>query len=207
MAPKILIVDDEEGIRFSLRGILEDEGYEVEDAQSGEEGLKKFSVSPPGLVFLDIWLPGMDGLAVLEAMREASPDIPVVMISGHGNIETAVSAIKKGAFDFIEKPLSLEKVVITAAKALEFFKLRQENIELRARIDTSQTRRLTGKTKAIQLLYGQIERVAPHGRLGTHHRRQRNRQGNRRPHDPRAKPPGGKTHGGGQLRGHTGRTH
>ncbi|MFW5489827.1 MAG: sigma-54-dependent transcriptional regulator [Desulfovibrio sp.] len=161
MAEKILIVDDEDGIRFSLRGILEDEEYEVQDAQNGEEGLQIFSSSPPDLVFLDIWLPGMDGLEVLDAMRKASPDIPVVMISGHGNIETAVSAIKKGAFDFIEKPLSLEKVVITAAKALEFSKLRQENIELRARIDTSQTRQLTGRTKSIELLRGQIERVAP----------------------------------------------
>jgi two-component system nitrogen regulation response regulator NtrX len=161
MASKILIVDDEEGIRFSLRGILEDEGYEVEDTHSGEGGLERFSASSPDLVFLDIWLPGMDGLEVLETMRTSEPTIPVVMISGHGNIETAVSAIKKGAFDFIEKPLSLEKVVITAAKALEFSKLRRENIELRARIDTSQTRQLTGKTKTIQLLREQIKRVAP----------------------------------------------
>ncbi len=158
---RILVVDDEEGIRYSLRGILEDEGYGVDDAGSAEEGLEKVAQEAPDLIFLDIWLPGMDGLAALEALRETQPEIPVVMISGHGNIETAVSAIKKGAFDFIEKPLSLEKVVLAAAKALEVRELRRENSALRARIQTDQTQRLTGESQLIRRLSDQIGRVAP----------------------------------------------
>ncbi len=158
---RILVVDDEEGIRYSLRGILEDEGYSVNDAGSAEEALEKVAQAAPDMVFLDIWLPGMDGLAALESLRESRPEVPVVMISGHGNIETAVSAIKKGAFDFIEKPLSLEKVVLAAAKALEFRDLRRENLALRARIQTDQAQRLTGSSPAIRRLSEQIGRVAP----------------------------------------------
>ncbi|MBG0776017.1 MAG: sigma-54-dependent Fis family transcriptional regulator [Desulfovibrionaceae bacterium] len=161
MGAKILVVDDEQDIRFSLSGILEDEGHEVVEAATGEEGLKAVEAGPPDLVFLDIWLPGMDGLAVLDRLREDAVAAPVVMISGHGNIETAVSAIKKGAFDFIEKPLSLEKVVITTAKALEFASLRRENQALKARIATDQVRALTGESARIAELREQIARVAP----------------------------------------------
>lgn len=126
MNKSILIVDDEDGIRYSLRGILEDEGFEVSEAESGELALNHLADERPDLVFLDIWLPGIDGLEVLERIKKEWDWLPVVMISGHGNIETAVSAIKKGAFDFIEKPLSLEKVVITAEKAVEFSRLQSE---------------------------------------------------------------------------------
>ena len=115
---RILIIDDEEPIRFSLRGILEDEGYEVLEAATAEEGLEVADTESPDLVFLDIWLPGMDGLTAQTQLKANHPDLPVVMISGHGTIETAVSAIQQGAYDFIEKPLSLEKVVIVAARAL-----------------------------------------------------------------------------------------
>ena len=123
---RILIIDDEEPIRFSLRGILEDEGYEVLEAATAEEGLEVADAERPDLVFLDIWLPGMDGLTAQARLKGNHPDLPVVMISGHGTIETAVSAIQQGAYDFIEKPLSLEKVVIVAARALEAGSLRRE---------------------------------------------------------------------------------
>lgn len=161
MSARILIIDDEDSIRFSLRGVLEDEGHEVIEAGNGEQGLDFVENESPDLVFLDIWLPGMDGLRVLEKVRESHGDLPVIMISGHGNIETAVSAIKKGAFDFIEKPLSLEKVVITASKALEFGKLVRENLELRAQVNTERVERLTGNAPSIVRLREQIARVAP----------------------------------------------
>lgn len=161
MVGRILIVDDEEDIRYSLRGVLEDEGYKTLEAESGETGLDMLKEDSPDLVFLDIWLPGVDGLEVLDRITEIDSDLPVVMISGHGNIETAVSALKKGAFDFIEKPLSLEKVVAVARNALEFSKLRQENRALKSRISTEQTVRLTGETSAISSLREAISQVAP----------------------------------------------
>ncbi|MFV0348254.1 MAG: sigma-54-dependent transcriptional regulator [Halodesulfovibrio sp.] len=157
----ILIIDDEEAIRFSLRGILEDEGHTVAEAETGESGLEKLQSEQPDLVFLDIWLPGMDGLAVLAKIKERDSSLPVIMISGHGNIETAVNAIKRGAHDFIEKPLSLEKVVIAAAKALEFHNLRKENLALKTRIATEQSVTVTGDSPPIVKLREQIERVAP----------------------------------------------
>jgi len=157
----ILIIDDEEGIRFSLRGILEDENYSVEEAESGELGLKAVKELSPDLVFLDIWLPGMDGMEVLTQIKQHDKSLPVIMISGHGNIETAVNAIKYGAHDFIEKPLSLEKVVIAADKALEFQNLRKENLALKSRIRTEQNVEITGKSAPVVELREQIERVAP----------------------------------------------
>jgi two-component system nitrogen regulation response regulator NtrX len=157
----ILVVDDEEGIRFSLRGILEDEGYEVMEAESGEVALSTLEAQSPSLILLDIWLSGIDGLSVLETVREKWPDIPVIMISGHGSIETAVTAIKKGAFDFIEKPLSLEKVIVCVNKALEFNSIRQENRALKERIESDHTHRLTGESAPIVALRRQIEQVAP----------------------------------------------
>ncbi len=160
MPGSILIIDDEQDIRLSLRGILEDEGYRILEAESGEQGLRHLG---PGvdLVLLDIWLPGMDGLEVLDRIRDSHPYVPVVMISGHGNIQTAVQAIKSGAFDFIEKPLSLEKVLITSEKALEFSRLRRENRKLRLSSKTSEVRNLTGNSRLIQELKRNIEQVAP----------------------------------------------
>ncbi|MFW6323668.1 MAG: sigma-54-dependent transcriptional regulator [Desulfovibrionales bacterium] len=157
----VLIVDDEAGIRFSLRGVLEDDGYTVLDAETGEDALKVIEEQEPSLLFLDIWLPGMDGLAVLEKINSSFPLLPVIMISGHGNIETAVTAIKKGAFDFIEKPLSLEKVLITTKKALEFTSLRRENINLKSRLQKDGSSSLTGKSPEIERLRMQINQVAP----------------------------------------------
>jgi two-component system, NtrC family, nitrogen regulation response regulator NtrX len=161
MTARVLIIDDEAGIRASLRGILEDEGYEILTAGSGEEGLEMIEREQPDMLFLDIWLPGIDGLNVLERVVQNDPLLPVVMISGHGSIETAVSAIKKGAFDFIEKPLSLEKVLISAKKALEFRELRRENIDLRSKLDRGKPAMLTGKSPAIEELRRQINQVAP----------------------------------------------
>ncbi len=157
---RILIIDDEHDIRLSLRGILEDEGYEVMDAESGERGLAVINRSTD-LVLLDIWLPGMDGIQVLTRLQEKFPDIPVLMISGHGNIQTAVQAIKLGAFDFIEKPLSLEKVLITSQKALEFSSLRQENRNLRLNTKIRSVCKITGQSKAIKELRQAIYQVAP----------------------------------------------
>ncbi|SDN79855.1 two-component system, NtrC family, nitrogen regulation response regulator NtrX [Desulfonauticus submarinus] len=156
--PRILIIDDEEDIRFSLKGILEDEGYEVIEVPSGEEGLELiFKVD---LVFLDIWLPGIDGIEVLKKIHEVLPDLPVVMISGHGTIETAVQAIKIGAYDFIEKPLSLEKVLLVVEKGLELARLRQENRELKSCL-SHKVSEVSGNSYAIKKLKKLIRQVAP----------------------------------------------
>lgn len=159
MAARILIIDDEEPIRFSLRGILEDEGHEVFEASSAEAGLAEADSFNPDLVFLDIWLPGMDGLAALEALHAAHPDLPVVMISGHGNIETAVTAIRRGAYDFIEKPLSLDKVLIIAKRALETEALRRENQVLRTALPPCDE--MVGQSQAMVAFRELLGRVAP----------------------------------------------
>lgn len=156
---RILIIDDEEPIRFSLRGILEDEGYEVLEAATAEEGLEAADAERPDLVFLDIWLPGMDGLTAQARLKGNHPDLPVVMISGHGTIETAVSAIQQGAYDFIEKPLSLEKVVIVAARALEAGSLRRENQVLRTVLPEQDE--LIGQSPVMLKFRELLARVAP----------------------------------------------
>ncbi|WP_319582654.1 sigma-54 dependent transcriptional regulator [uncultured Pseudodesulfovibrio sp.] len=161
MAANILIIDDEETIRLSLRGILEDEGFSVVEAESGEQGLELLGTDIPDMVFLDIWLPGMDGLEALGIISRDYEGLPVIMISGHGTIETAVKALKKGAFDFIEKPLSLEKVVVSARNGLEFSRLRQENQALKTRISSEQPITLTGESQPIENLKEVIGRVAP----------------------------------------------
>ncbi len=158
----VLVVDDEVDIQFSLKGILEDEGYKVLVCGSGEEALEILHKEGDiDIIFLDIWLTGMDGLEVLEVVKNRYNDIPVIMISGHGNIETAVQSMKIGAFDYIEKPLSLEKIVVTANKALEFRKLHLENQNLKSKIKKDYIQELTGKSEAIQRLRAQIEKVAP----------------------------------------------
>src|SRR5208337_3114943 len=128
----ILIVDDEEGIRESLSGIFEDEGYEVVTASSGEEALDIIKEHMPYILLLDVWLPGMDGLETMSRIKEIDNNLPVIVISGHGNIELAVKAIRLGAYDFLEKPLSLEKVLIVTKRALEKKQLETENRALRA---------------------------------------------------------------------------
>jgi two-component system nitrogen regulation response regulator NtrX len=161
MGGHILIIDDEESIRMSLQGILEDEGHTVFGAENGEQGLVRMDAERPDMVFLDIWMPGMDGLEVLERIRAMHENVPVIMISGHGTIETAVKALKKGAFDFIEKPLSLEKVVVSTRNALEFARLTRENQALKSSISNDHPVKLTGNSPAIQQLNDVISRVAP----------------------------------------------
>ncbi len=159
--PNILVVDDEEDIRISLTGILEDEGYQVLSCSTGEDALQLLDKEEPDLLYLDIWLPGRDGIKILDRVRQDYSQLPVVMISGHGNIETAVECIKKGAFDFIEKPLSLEKVVLAANKALQFRRLQQENQDLRSRVKLDYVQEITGRSPIIQELKTKIDRVAP----------------------------------------------
>src|SRR5918999_6093409 len=132
MADSLLIVDDERGIRETLSAVLEDEGFEVEAVGSGEECLRAVERRAFGCLLLDVWLPGMDGLETLRRLRERGTEAAVVMISGHGNIETAVRATKLGAFDFIEKPLSIEKTVLTIRNALRRRELERVNASLSA---------------------------------------------------------------------------
>src|SRR5512141_2389115 len=139
MKSSVLIVDDEPGVRSALSGVLRDEGYEVDAVDSGEACLERLAGNGYDVVVLDVWLPGMDGLSTLARMRERQFEAQVVVISGHGNIESAVRAIKMGAFDFVEKPLSLEKTVLVVRNALRQRRLEAENRALRARVDRTQT--------------------------------------------------------------------
>ena len=126
MYPAVLIVDDESSIIDSLEGILSDDGFEVMHAYNGYEALKKIEAESPDIVLLDIWMPGMDGIDTLKEIKKMSPNLPVVMITGHGSIESAVDATKSGAFDFLEKPLSIDKVMVTINNALNFRKLEED---------------------------------------------------------------------------------
>ncbi|GFO68263.1 sigma-54-dependent Fis family transcriptional regulator [Geomonas limicola] len=159
MTDTILIVDDEEGIRSSLAGILEDEGYRTVCAADGFEALALCKRELPGLVLLDIWMPRMDGLETLKQLKEQHPELNVIMMSGHGTIETAVKSTKLGAYDFIEKPLSLEKVVVTVENALAMTRLKEENASLRGMVLKSHE--MIGSSAAMQRLKEQIEMVAP----------------------------------------------
>jgi two-component system nitrogen regulation response regulator NtrX len=155
----VLIVDDEAGVRSALAGVLRDEGYTVDTVESGEACLDRTARAPFDVIILDIWLPGLDGLATLQRLRERRVDASVVMISGHGNIESAVRAIKMGAFDFVEKPLSLEKTVLVVGNAVRQRRLEAENRALRAHVD----RRLTmvGESYVMAQLREQIAMAAP----------------------------------------------
>jgi len=157
--PSILIVDDEPGVRTALTGVLRDEGYAVEAVSTGEACLDRLTRGPVDLIVLDVWLPGMDGLATLARLRERQVDSQVVLVSGHGNIESAVRAIKLGAFDFVEKPLSLEKTVLVVGNALRQRRLEAENQALRARVDRTQT--MVGQSYAMRQLREQVAMAAP----------------------------------------------
>jgi two-component system nitrogen regulation response regulator NtrX len=161
MSATILIVDDEESILKSLGGILEDEGYKPLYAGDGIEALAVAQREAPDLVLLDIWMPRMEGLETLQRLKEINPGLIVVMMSGHGTIETAVKSTKMGAYDFIEKPLSLEKVVLTVKNALGLTRLQQENAALRSMV--LQDHDLVGSSPPIRLLREQIVLVAPTG--------------------------------------------
>jgi two-component system, NtrC family, nitrogen regulation response regulator NtrX len=160
----ILVIDDEPNILKVLEDILTDEGYRVRTAQSGEAALAEARHASPDLVVLDIWLPGMDGLQVLDVLRGMLPETPVIMISGHGTIETAVRAIKMGAFDFIEKPPTIERTLLAVRHALDQQRLLRENRALRQYLERRYE--IVGESPAIRRILRQVESVAPsHGRI------------------------------------------
>jgi two-component system nitrogen regulation response regulator NtrX len=160
MANDILIVDDEADIRDLVAGILEDEGFSARTARDSDSALAEISNRRPHLVFLDIWLQGskLDGLQLLEQIKKDHAEVPVVMISGHGNIETAVAAIKRGAYDFIEKPFKSDRLILVATRALETSRLKREVKELKQLAPTAST--LTGKSACMNQLRQTIERAA-----------------------------------------------
>ena len=163
----ILIVDDEPAIQSSLRGVLEDEGYRVSTVGSGAEALARVTEEVPDLIFLDIWMPGVDGLDTLADIKRLRPEAIVVMISGHGTIETAVKATRLGAYDFIEKPLSLEKTLLTVTRALEHAQLARENASLRERL--GERWEIIGESALMGALREQIAMAAPtNGRVLIH---------------------------------------
>jgi two-component system, NtrC family, nitrogen regulation response regulator NtrX len=161
MASDILIVDDEADIREMVAGFLQDDGHRTRLARDSDEALKAIEERRPQLVILDIWLQGsrLDGLEVLNIAKKAHPDLPVIIISGHGNIETAVTAIKRGAYDYIEKPFKADRLLLVTARALEASKLQREVRELRERSVVSFE--MIGHSAAINQLRGALDRVAP----------------------------------------------
>ena len=163
MSKDILIVDDEPAIREVVAAVLEDEGYRPRQAASSDEALREIAKRAPGLVLLDIWLEGsqLDGIQILERLQAEHPFVPVIMFSGHGTIETAVAAIRKGAYDFIEKPFKADRLLLAVSRALEASRLRRENAELRER--TGEDTELIGTSVAMAKVRQTIERVAPTG--------------------------------------------
>ena len=159
MKSRILVIDDEAEIRRSVRMILEYEGYEVIEASSGPEGLTLAEREAPDLVFLDIKMPGMDGLDALQRIKAANDTLPVVIISGHGTVSTAVEATKLGAFDFIEKPLASERVLVTIRNALDQTRLRDENISLKRAVEIRH--QMVGESPALRQVWDAIKRAAP----------------------------------------------
>src|SRR5712692_5639341 len=160
MASDILIVDDEADIRELVAGILQDEGYITRTARDSDDALAAIAARRPNLVFLDIWLQGsrLDGLQVLDAIKRENPEVPIVMISGHGNIETAVAAIKRGAYDFIEKPFKADRLVLVADRALETSRLKREVKALKQLTPSASV--LTGRSACMNQLRQTIDRAA-----------------------------------------------
>src|ERR687895_2109451 len=161
MASDILVVDDEADIRELVSGILEDEGHRCRLARDSDEALRIIEERRPNLVILDIWLQGsrLDGLEVLSIIKRVHPDLPVVIISGHGNIETAVTAIKRGAYDYIEKPFKADRLILVVGRALEAFRLKRENDELRGRAGADTE--LLGSSVVMRQFRQALKKVAP----------------------------------------------
>jgi two-component system, NtrC family, nitrogen regulation response regulator NtrX len=155
----ILVVDDEPAIQGTLRAVLEDEGYRVTTAGGGEAAVRAVTDEAPDLVFLDVWMPGMDGLETLAELKRVRPETTVIMISGHGTIETAVKATHLGAYDFIEKPMSLEKTLVSVTRALEHGRLERENATLRARLEMRTE--IIGDSEPMRALREAIATAAP----------------------------------------------
>ncbi|MET3925405.1 sigma-54 dependent transcriptional regulator [Devosia sp. 2618] len=162
MALDILIIDDEDDIRDLIAGILEDEGFETRQAHDADSGLNEIARRRPSLVFLDIWMQGsrLDGLQLLDVFQSQHPDMPVVMISGHGNVETAVSAIRRGAYDYIEKPFKIDRLLHITQRAMEATRLRSEVAELKER-SASKSSDMVGTSPSLQQVRGIIEKSAP----------------------------------------------
>lgn len=160
---EILIVDDEPDIRMLVEAILKDEGYEARCAGTSDEALVAYRARRPALVILDVWLQGskLDGIGILDVLHQEVPRVPVIMFSGHGTIETAVAAIQRGAYDFIEKPFNSDRLLLVVKRALEAAKLERENAELRLRVGSDT--KLTGEGNGIASLRNAIEKVAPTG--------------------------------------------
>ena len=158
---KILIIDDEKSIRRALREILEFESFEVDEAEDGKEGLEKIKTGMFDMVFCDIKMPKMDGMEVLEAVQQEKVDTPIIMISGHGNIDTAVEAIKKGAFDFIEKPLDLNRILVTVRNAKDKSSLVEETKVLKKTVQRFKGSSIIGETPEIIQIKEMISKVAP----------------------------------------------
>lgn len=159
--PKILIIDDEASIRGSLKEILEYEDFEVDEADSGKAGVEKATAAKYDLIFCDIKMPGIDGIEALEKMKAAGVESPVVMISGHGTVETAVDALKKGAWDFIEKPLDLNRILVTVRNASDTAHLVQETRTLKRKINKTLGANIIGESAAIKEIKSLIDTVAP----------------------------------------------
>jgi two-component system nitrogen regulation response regulator NtrX len=160
MNAHVMIVDDEQAIRESLQGLLEDEGYLVSSAPSGEEAVARFRKQPVDCVLLDIWMPGIDGLETMTRLRQIDEGLPVIIMSGHATIDTAVRATRQGAFDFVEKPLSSDKLLILLRNALEKRKLEQENVDLKQNIEQQTRQELIGTSRAIEEVRQMIKRIA-----------------------------------------------
>ncbi len=160
MNKRIMIVDDEQAIRDSLQGLFEDEDYMVTCAASGEEAIARFRKAPVDCVLLDIWMPGIDGLETLARLKNIDSNVPVVMMSGHATIDTAVRATRQGAFDFVEKPLSSDRLLILARNAIEKRKLARENFELKQNVEQQSQCELIGQSAAMQGVREMIQQVA-----------------------------------------------
>src|SRR5688572_24235142 len=162
MALDILIIDDEDDIRDLIAGILEDEGYETRQAHDADSGLNEIARRRPSLIFLDIWMQAsrLDGLQLLDIFQSQHPEMPVVMISGHGNIETAVSAIRRGAYDYIEKPFKIDRLLLITQRAMEAARLKSEVADLRER-SSGKVGEMVGSSPSMQHVRGVIEKSAP----------------------------------------------
>jgi len=160
MNQSIMIVDDEPAIRDSLQGLFEDEMYRISTAPSGEEAVARFRKQSVDCVFLDIWMPGIDGLETMQRLHQIDPNLPIIIMSGHATIDTAVRATRQGAFDFIEKPFSSEKLLILARNALDKRKLQRENIDLKENIEQQTRNELLGKSPVIEQVRTLIKQVA-----------------------------------------------
>src|SRR5436190_6836430 len=161
MAADVLIVDDEADIRELIAGILQDEGFETRLAHNSDAAVTEVDQRRPSLIVLDIWLQGskLDGLDLLNVIKEKHPEVPVIIISGHGNIETAVAAIKRGAYEYIEKPFKADKLLLVVGRALETARLRRENEELKGRAGTDSE--LLGSSAAMRQLRQLLKKIAP----------------------------------------------